>query len=175
MMSKRNRRKAEEEGSGGGVAGFLGNLSEIVERLGELAEKTKEMSGHGDLSDLGVGKQLKGVYGFNIKLGLGEDRVKVQPFGNIRRDEQSGETVVQEVREPMVDMFEEEDYLLIVAEMPGISSDDVELEIKDDVLTIRAERGEKKYEKEVLLTGSYPKEKIEFTCNNGMLEIRCIK
>ncbi len=172
-MSKKSRRNAQDKGSEGGVAGFLGNLTEIVERLGELAEKTKEISGHGDLSDLGVGKQLKGVYGFNVKVGLGEDRVKVQPFGNIKRDEQSGETVVQEVREPMVDIFEEEDHLLIVAEMPGIASDDVALEVKDDVLTIRAQRGERKYEKEVLLPSSYHREKIEFTCNNGMLEIKC--
>lgn len=174
-MSKNNRRKTEDDSSGGGVAGFLGNLTEIVERLGELAEKTKEVSGQGDLSDLGLGKQIKGVYGFNVKVGLGEDKIKVQPFGNIKRDKQSGETVVQEVREPMVDMFEEEDHLLVVAEMPGIGSDDVTLEIEDDVLTIRAVRGEKKYEKELLLPHSYPREKVEFSCNNGMLEIICFE
>ena len=66
-------------------------------------------------------------------------------------------------------------HLLIVAEMPGIGSDDVTLEIKDDVLTIRAERGEKKYGKEVLLPRSYPREKMEFSCNNGMLEIKCFE
>lgn len=174
-MSKRNSRKTEEERSGGGVGGFLGGLTEIIERLGELAEKSKEFSGQGELSDLDSGKQLKGVYGFNVKVGLGEDRVKVQPFGNIKRDKQSGETVVHEVREPMVDMFEEDDHLLIVAEMPGIGSGDVTLEIKDDVLTIRAERGEKKYGKEVLLPRSYLREKMEFWCNNGMLEIKCFE
>lgn len=174
-MSKRNRRKNENDTSGGGFSGFLGGLTEIIERLGDLAEKSKELSGHGDLSDLGLGKQLKGVYGFNVRVGLGEDRINVQPFGNIKRDTQSGETVVQEVREPMVDMFEEDDYLLIVAEMPGIGSDDVTLEINDDVLTIRAERGERKYGKEVLLPHSYPREKMEFWCNNGMLEIKCFE
>ncbi|MDQ7782307.1 MAG: gas vesicle protein GvpH [Desulfomonilaceae bacterium] len=174
-MSRKNKRKTEDKGSEGGVAGFLGNLTEIVERLGELAEKTKEISGEGNLSDLGLGKQLKGVYGFNVKVGLGEDRIKVQPFGNIKRDRQSGETIVQEVREPMVDVFEEDDHLRIVAEMPGIGPDDVTLEIKDDVLTIRAEQGEKKYEKEVLLPRSYSREKVEFSCNNGMLDIKCFE
>lgn len=174
-MSKKKKGKSEDDSPLGGVAGFLGGLTEIVEKLGELAEKSKEVSGQGDLSDLGLGKQMKGVYGFNVKVGLGEDKIKVQPFGNIKRDEQSGETVVQEVREPMVDMFEEEDHLLIVAEMPGIGSGDVKLEVEDDVLTIRAERGEKKYGKEVLLPRSYPREKMEFSCNNGMLEIKCFE
>ncbi len=174
-MSKRNNRKTGDDSPLGGISGFLGGLTEIVEKLGELAEKSKGLSGQGQFSDLGLGKQLKGVYGFNVRVGLGDDKVDVQPFGNIKRDKQSGETVVQEVREPMVDLFEEEDHLLIVAEMPGIGSGDVTLEIKDDVLTIRAEQGEKKYGKEVLLPRSYPREKMEFSCNNGMLEIRCFE
>ncbi len=135
-------------------------MTELVEKLGELADKGKELSGKGELSDLGLGKQAKGVYGFNVKFGLGDDKkVKVEPFGNIKRDTQTGQAVVQEVREPMVDLFEEEDHLLVVAEMPGIGSADVQLDVKDDVLTIRAESGEKKYRKEVLLPGSFPKEK----------------
>lgn len=174
-MSKKNRGKADDDNPLGGISGFLGGLTEIVEKLGELADKSRELSGKGELSDLGLGKQLKGVYGFNVRVGLGDDKVKVQPFGNIKRDKQSGETVVQEVREPMVDLFEEKDHLLIVAEMPGIGSKDVKLEIKDDVLTIRAERGEKKYGKEVLLPRSYPREKMEVSCNNGMLEIKCFE
>jgi HSP20 family protein len=172
-MSKKNSGKSANGGLEGGVTGFLGGLADLIEKLGELADKGKELSGKGELSDLGMGKQLKGVYGFNVRVGLGEDRVKVEPFGNIRRDTRTGETVVQEVREPMVDMFEEDDHLLIVAEMPGIGSQDVRLDVKDDVLSIHAERGDKKYSKEVLLPRGFRKEKMEFSCNNGMLEIKC--
>jgi HSP20 family protein len=176
-MSKKSKGTSKDDSSEGGLIGFLGGLTELVEKLGELADKGKELSGKGDLSDLGLGKQAKGVYGFNVKFGLGEDKkkVKVEPFGNIKRDAQTGQAVVQEVREPMVDLFEEDDYLLVVAEMAGIGSADVQLDVKDDVLTIRAERKGKKYRKEVLLPGSYPREKMEFSCNNGMLEIKCVK
>lgn len=174
-MGKKTSGKAGEESLGGGLTGFLGGLTELVEKLGELAEKGKELSGKGDLADLGLGKQLKGVYGFNVKVGMGDDKVKVEPFGNIKRDTQTGETVVQEVREPMVDIFDEDDHLLIVAEMPGIGADDVKLEVKDDVLMISAEKRDKKYRKEVLLPGSFPRENMELSCNNGMLEIKCLK
>lgn len=175
MGKKSDRKSGGEEGFGGGLTGFLGGLTELVDKLGELAEKGKELSGKGDLSDLGLGKQLKGVYGFNVKVGMGDDKVKVEPFGNIKRDKQTGETIVHEVREPMVDIFDEDDHLLIVAEMPGIGSEDVTLEVKDDVLTITAEKRDKKYQKEVLLPGSFPREKMELSCNNGMLEIKCLK
>jgi HSP20 family protein len=94
-------------------------------------------------------------------------------FGNIRRDADSGRTEVQEVREPMVDASEEQDHVLVLAELPGIGKDDVQVDVKDDVLTIAAERGEKKYRKEVLLPYCISKERIQITCNNGVLEIKC--
>jgi HSP20 family protein len=172
-MSRKSSGKSRDDSSGAGLGGFLGGLTELIEKLGELAQTGKELSGKGDLSDFGSGKQLKGVYGFNVKVGLGKDEVKVEPFGNIKRDAQTGQTVVQEVREPMVDLFEEKDHLLIVVEMPGIGSEDVQLDAKDDVLTISAQRGDKKYRKEVLLPRVLPRDKMEVSCNNGMLEIKC--
>jgi len=175
MAKKTGGKSSKEEGFGGGPGGFLGGLTELIEKLGELAEKGKELKGTGELSDLGIGKQLKGVYGFNVKVGLGDDKVKVEPFGNIVRDKKSGHAVVQEVREPMVDLFEEADHLLIVAEMPGIALGDVELDVKDDVLTIDARKGDKKYHKELLLPHPFPKQKMEVSCNNGMVEIRCFQ
>ena len=45
--------------------------------------------------------------------------------------------------------------------------------MKDDVLTISAERGDKKYRKEVLLPCCVSEEKMQVTCNNGVLEIKC--
>lgn len=175
MGKKPGGKSSREEGFGGGPGGFLGGLAELIEKLGELAEKGKELKGTGELSDLGLGKQLKGVYGFNVKVGLGEDKVKVEPFGNIVRDKKSGHAVVQEVREPMVDILEEADHLLIVAEMPGIGLGDVKLDVKDDVLTINARKGDKKYHKELLLPHAFPQEKMEISCNNGMVEIKCFR
>ncbi len=123
----------------------------------------------------GAGKELKGIYGFTVKVGLGDQAARVEPFGNIRTDKTTGQAVVEEIREPVVDLFEEKDHLLIVAEMPGISVQDVEIEVKDDVLAITAAKGDKKYRKEVLLPGSYAQEKMRLSCNNGVLEIKCLK
>ena len=82
---------------------------------------------------------------------------------------------MQEVREPVVDVFEEEDHVLVVAEMPGIGVEDVQITVEDDLLTISAERGDKKYRKEVLLPASSTREKMQVTCNNGVVEIKCMK
>jgi len=164
------KKKGTDEGASFG--GVFKGLADLIEKLGDLAEKGEQLKKSGEFQH----KDLKGVYGFSVKMGLGdkgEQGFKVEPFGNVRQDARSGDTVVQEIREPVVDVFEEKDHTLVVVEMPGISTKDVHLEVKDDLLTISAAKNDKKYRKEILLPRAYPLEKMQMSCNNGILEIRC--
>jgi HSP20 family protein len=170
-MIKKHDEKTSDGGFELGLGGMLKGFGDLVEKLGELAKKGEELSQTGEIH--GPGKEVKGIYGFTVKVGLGDDRPRVEPFGNIRKDRESGRTVVQEVREPVVDIFEEEDHVLVLAEMPGVSADDVKITVEDDLLTISAARGDKKYRKEVLLPASTTREKTHVTCHNGVVEIRC--
>jgi HSP20 family protein len=169
---EKRREKDARGGLEGGIGGILRGLGDLVEKLGDL-EQQGEVSRTGNIR--GSGEQVRGIYGFTVKVGLGDQGPRIEPFGNIRRDASSGRTEVQEVREPMVDVFDEEEYLLVLAELPGTSKEDVQIELEGDVLTIAAERGDKKYRKEVLLPRSVPKEKMQVNCNNGVLEIRWVK
>jgi HSP20 family protein len=155
--------------------GFLGGLGSILDKLGELAEKGKELH---ELKEFGgEGNSPKGVYGFTIRSNIAdrgprEGGVKVEPFGNLRKDAQTGRATVHEVTEPPVDVFEEDSHILIVAEMPGIGDEDLQIELKDDILSIAAEKGAKKYRKEVLLPGTFESASMTQTCRNGVLEIK---
>jgi HSP20 family protein len=174
-MTKRKDREFTEEANSS-FGGIFKGLADLIDKLGDLAEKGEELRKAGEFQ--GESKDIKGVYGFSVKVGLGEKGekgIKVEPFGNVRKDARSGETKVQEIREPVVDVFEEKGYTLVVAEIPGISADDVQLSVQDDLLTIYAEKADKKYRKEILLPRSYPREKMTITCNNGILEIKCVK
>ena len=172
-MSKRHDEKSSEGGFELGLGGILKGLGDLVEKLGDLSKAGEQLSRTGEIQ--GPGKEVKGIYGFTVKVGLGDDKPRVEPFGNIRQDRQSGHTVVQEVREPVVDIFEEDDHVLVVAEMPGITAEDVRVTVEDDLLTISAERGDKKYRKEVLLPASSTREKTQVACNNGVVEIKCMR
>jgi HSP20 family protein len=172
-MSKRHDEKSSEGGFELGLGGILKGLGDLVEKLGDLSKAGEQLSRTGEIQ--GPGKEVKGIYGFTVKVGLGDDKPRVEPFGNIRQDRQSGHTVVQEVREPVVDIFEVDDHVLVVAEMPGITAEDVRVTVEDDLLTISAERGDKKYRKEVLLPASSTREKTQVTCNNGVVEIKCMR
>lgn len=169
------RRSRDPQAADAGLSGILRGLGGLVEKLTELAEAGGELSRSSELRGSGAGKELRGVYGFTVKVGLGGEGVKIEPFGNVRRDEASGRSVVQEIREPVVDVFEEADHTLIVAEMPGVGIEDVHLEVVEDLLTITAERGDQKYRKEILLPQSFPREKMRVSCVNGIVEIRCVR
>ncbi len=170
--------KGKERGgeAGSSFGGLFKGLADLVEKLGDLAEKGETLKRSGEFQ--GENKDIKGVYGFTVKMGLGDKgdkEFKVEPFGNVRREAGPGETVVQEVREPVVDVFEEKGYTLVVAEIPGVSLKDVRLEVQDDLLTIYAESGDKKYRKEVLLPRACPRNRMKLSCNNGILEIKCLE
>lgn len=156
-----------------GLGGILKGLGDVVEKLNELAEAGQELSETGEIR--GEGQKLKGIYGFTVKVGLGEQGPRIEPFGNIRRDVKSGRAVVEEVREPLVDVLEEDEHVLVLAEMPGISTQDIQLDLQDDLLTIRAARGDRKYRKEVLLPASFAREKMQVSCNNGVVEIKLLR
>lgn len=59
--------------------------------------------------------------------------------------------------------------------MPGVTHEDIHLELSDDILILSAEKGESKYRKEVLLPASFSPGQMSFTCRNGLLEVRLNK
>jgi len=152
----------------GGIFEGLGNL---IESLGKLAEKGQELkkSGEFDIDIEGLkGKKGKMMYGFNINT-LSKGGTRISSFGNIKKSKE-GKTVVEEEREPMVDVFDEEKEIKIIVELPGVDETNISVELKDDILDISAKGGERKYHKEVLLPAKGKNLKSK-TYKNGILEI----
>jgi HSP20 family protein len=172
-MARQKPRKGSGEKDITGVGGLLSGLGTVLEKLGELAETGEALRKSGTFGS--ADGKVKGVYGFNIRTGLGGEGVTVEPFGNVRKDEDTGRPVVDEVREPMVDLFDEQDCVIVVAEMPGIAQEDVKLDLQDDILTIAAERGDKKYRREVLLPATFTVDRMSWKCHNGVVEVRFAK
>ena len=173
------RNKKSERGEGEislGLGGVFRGLGNLIDLLSEMAEEGKtEVSRTGELK----GKELKGVYGFNVKIGLG-GTPSVETFGNIRKTKEG--PVVEEVREPLLDVLDEGDSFHIVAELPGVEAGDIKLDLKDDILTITAEgkdlptgQAGRKYSKEVLLSSRVQPEPPAMSYRNGILEVRVRK
>jgi HSP20 family protein len=154
----------------------LGGLFKGIEKLIDLAAELKEAGGEikkeGEI-DLGRLKEgMKGVYGFSIKTAVGGKPV-VETFGNIKKTPEG--PVVEEEREPLTDVFDEKDEVVVIAEIPGVSEDGVSVDLKGDILEISAAGKNRKYRKEVLLPVQVKKETLSYTYKNGILEVRIKK
>lgn len=165
------------------VQGIFQGLTDLVERLGDLAEKGEQLKRTGEFTvgshgQSGKDEDIKGVYGFSVKVGIGDQgaqEVDIQPFGNVHRNEDTGEPVIESVREPMVDLFNEEDHVLVVAEMPGIGKDEVCLNVTGDILILSAEKDDIQYYKEIKFPVEIVKENMVLAVKNGVVEIRLKK
>ena len=171
------RRDGRDDGSPRGraaVEGILGGLADMLTKAIELAERA-ELLGDGDRGHCGDGSSPRFHVGFNVRTmagASGEPSVRVEPFGDVRHDPASGEARVSERREPPADVFQEQDHVLVVVEMPGVRLDDAEFVVEGDVLSIIAERGSKRYAKEVLLPSSFEADAMSVSDLNGVFEVR---
>ena len=116
-----------------GLGGLFKGIEKLVDLAGKL-EQTGAVSREGELNLDQLRKGMKGVYGFTIKSAVGGSP-KVETFGNIVKTAQGPK--VNEEREPITDVFDESDEVVIIAEMPGIEESDIVLDLKDDILNIR--------------------------------------
>jgi HSP20 family protein len=151
-------------------SGFLKGITDLVEKLNELAETGRELRHTGEINS--PDERLKGIYGFNVRMGIGGNPVQVRPFGNLKVDRRTKQPIVDEVREPLVDVLEESNRILVIAEMPGVAAEDVSVKIKGNIMDIEAHSGSKKYRKEVQLPGAVDT-KASISCKNGIVQIEC--
>lgn len=166
---KRSRRKEKTDFGFGSVLKGFGSFLDILSEMAEKGER--EIKREGELGSKEKG--FKAVYGFSVKV-LGEGKPVIEPFGNIREDKEKG-PVIDEVREPIVDVFDEGDHLVVLAELPGVDEKGIKYELKKDILIISAETGERKYYKEILLPTLVNKENIYSSYRNGIFEMKLWK
>jgi HSP20 family protein len=110
------------------------------------------------------------VYGYSITVGP-DGKPIVREFGNIRPSRGPEIVKVSEAREPLVDVFEEEEVVKVVAEVPGVEKDDINLNATERKLVIKVDTPQRKYYKEVDLPAEVDPQSAKATYKNGVLEV----
>jgi HSP20 family protein len=151
-----------------GLGNFLDVLSELVEKAEEVQERTGEFTA----GTTAKGEPIRGVYGIRVSTLAKGGAPKVETFGNIRATEKG--PVVDERREPIIDIFDEDDSILLVAEVPGVADDEIELNVEGDILTLST-TGKRCYAKEILLPAAVDATTVQKTYASGILEVRAKK
>jgi HSP20 family protein len=169
---KHKEKKVESEFDILGLGGLFKGIEKLVDLAGKLEEKGG-ISREGEINLDHLKKGMKGVYGFTINTAAGGGAPKVSTFGNIKKTPKGPR--VDEEREPITDIFDEKDELVIIAEMPGIEEKDIKVNVNGDILGISAFGKSRKYQKEMLLPCKVNNDPVSSKYNNGIFEIRLKK
>ncbi|MBE0516582.1 MAG: Hsp20/alpha crystallin family protein [Methanophagales archaeon] len=163
-MEKKEKKEKPTVDLGMGFGGLLKGLGDFMDTVSKMAEEGKsEFEKVGEIS-FDKAKKLKGMYGISVRIG-GAGIPIVEKFGTVPKTD---------VREPMVDVFDEEDVVRVIAELPGVEESDIKTVLEENILKIRAERGDRKYKKDIELPAAV-KGELKSRYKNGVLEIELEK
>ncbi|MDI6859722.1 MAG: Hsp20/alpha crystallin family protein [Methanocellales archaeon] len=144
-MKKRERRPWKD---------IFGDLDEIIERMFESM----------DMDEMRI---RPFVYGFSLTQRPGEEP-EIREFGNIRPSTRGFEIGK---RKPIIDVFESEDEVHVVAEMPGVEKEDIKLDATETSLEIHAKTESREYSEHVDLPVSVDPDRAKASYKNGVLEV----
>ena len=149
---------------------------DITGRLEDLREKLKQIGAKPVLSDeewRQGGTSITGQIRTRGLLGEREYHIGVAGGPKAREKASPGRP---EMVEPPVDVFVENDEVTIVADIPGVGLEDLELTAEGSVFSLStkaiAPRG---YRKELRLEAEIEPGSLRATCRNGVLEVRVQK
>lgn len=182
MVEKKKQERKEEPvkkeepvaGFGMDFGGIFKGLGDFINMAAKLAEEGQtELKRTGEIT-FDKAKKLRGMYGFSVRVSRGGKPV-FEKFGTLAPEARPEELKPEvEVREPLVDVFDEKEEIIVVAEMPGVDEKDIKTGMKGNILNISAGSKDRKYTKEVKLPSKVTGE-IESTYKNGVLELKIKK
>lgn len=110
------------------------------------------------------------VYGYSVTIGP-DGKPVVREFGNVRSGEGRSWKAIQDKREPLVDVVSSGKEVRVIAEMPGVNKEDIDVTVNENSMTISVDREDRGYYKELALPGIVDPKGAKSTYNNGVLEV----
>jgi len=111
-------------------------------------------------------------YGFSISVGP-DGKPVIKEFGNVKR---KGLTPnVSDEIEPLADVVEKEKEITVVAEVPGVEKNDIDIVCDGKKVRIEAKSKLRKYLKELALPAEVEPKSGKATYKNGVLEVTLTK
>jgi HSP20 family protein len=173
MPMKKEQPKANpKEKSVPGLQGIFQGLGEVLQAAVRVAQNDIQAT-ESDQDDPKEQDSIRAVYGVSVRVAPG-GRPRVQRFGNIRQ--RSGEQPsIERFREPMTDLHDEGDHLLVVAELPGLDESAIRWSVSGTKLLLKAQSGSRRYFKRLVLPSQVDEKKTSVNYKNGVLELRLWK
>jgi len=154
---------------------LLASSEQLKEHLEELRERLESAGGKGLLSRQAWSRGGVTITGhFRTRTLGGEQEFHVGTMG--RPSTKTSERPVpepSEAVEPPIDVFYEGEEVTIVADVPGVSLEELVLKVEGRLFSLSTEeRARRIYRKELVLEAEVEPGSLQATCHNGVLEVR---
>ncbi|MDY6965381.1 MAG: archaeal heat shock protein Hsp20 [Halobacteriota archaeon] len=136
-------------------------FKEIYERIEELL---KDVEVEDILKNIEESEPF--VLGFSMTKGT-EGEPELREFGNVFPFSKA----VTRERKPLIDVFEMDEEIKVVAEIPGVEKDDIKLDAEGTKLEIKATGGSRNYSEDVFLPSAVDTDSAKASYKNGVLEV----
>jgi HSP20 family protein len=150
--------------------GLLSAFEDIDKMFQQMTERMNSLAKSAE------GNPNTMFYGYQVTVGP-DGKPHVKEFGNAKEFgsfKAPKPQLEMGSREPLIDVVpdEREGTIKVVAEMPGMQKEDIKLNATEDSLTIKAERGERKFNTTVPLDSQVDPSSTKASYNNGILEVQ---
>jgi len=120
------------------------------------------------------------VYGFSVKPGPdGKPRIRrldKRPPGPGEKNIRSIEgTAPGEIMEPLAEVVESEDTVFVTIEMPGISKEDIDIEMDENEMSVSVDTSARRFYKHLEFPARVKPGPTRATFNNGVLDLQMEK
>jgi HSP20 family protein len=158
----------------GMVEGALHGLSKIIPGFGELVkglEKSEAFQERLEAANTEAERRMGEIPSLRRTSGNRRSIIPARTTLRVSKTTLKEESPVPAPqRDVITDTFDEDNCLLVIAELPGIKEEDIVVEVKGDRLVLFAESQSHQYHKEVSLPCAV-KDNPDLTYNNGVLRI----
>jgi HSP20 family protein len=114
------------------------------------------------------------VYGYSMTIGP-DGRPKVREFGNVKSPFSSRgfftRPLISSEREPLADVTTNDKEVKVVVEMPGVSKENIKVNVYDNSLEVTTTGTDRKYHEVIEIPPETNIETVTSTYKNGILEI----
>ena len=155
----------------------LGGLFKTLKKSPAFKEKMEEINDELErkIKDTPLKKSdLNTSYGFSMGSPGGSRAGGTQEKPFKARKATKKTSVPRKQKDWAVDVFDEEDHLNIIVEMPGVDEKEIKINFENDVLTLSTNNAKRKHSQKIKLPCS-PTGEIIKKYKNGILELRVEK
>jgi HSP20 family protein len=146
---------------------WFDDIYEELEKLGYLIDETIQKASEGS-SDKSPARRNR-VQGFSIKLGP-DGKPKIYEFSG--RQPPQIEDEIDDDPEPLVDLIEDDKMLVVLAVLPGVKKEDIDLRVTETCLTVSIDADEFEWYNEFKLPTKVNPNSARASYKNGVLEVK---